>query len=383
MNSPIIQNTPSSQNEASLEAALAKQLEAIIGDVPWLRNWKVKQQAVSRDVGWDISASIPLPNGNTAELLVECKAEPRPSLFSTIVERRFDKSGAVHSAIPVLAAPFIGPRMAEVCWSRNWSWFDLAGNCRINVPDAFYIERTGRERLGPAPKPMVNLSRWESARILRVLLAPDNAGIAWTQRLLLNHMGSQPNGLPGASTGLINKVIRSLRDDQFVEEQAKGGFKLKDPIGLLAAWREAYRFDKHRRRGYFTLLQGRQLHEALARFESHTGGHVAYAVYSAAAIQAPNVRQPKTWLYVGSQFEEQFRSIVEAKPVDSGENLVVLFPADDHVFYLQEAEGDGLPCTNPVQTCIDLYKVGGRGEEAAQSILEQKLKPAWHLAGIL
>jgi hypothetical protein len=35
------------------------------------------------------------------------------------------------------------------------------------------------------------------------------------------------------------------------------------------------------------------------------------------------------------------------------------------------------PCTNPVQTYVDLVKAGGRGEEAAEAILEQRLKPAW------
>ena len=69
----------------------------------------------------------------------------------------------------------------------------------------------------------------------------------------------------------------------------------------------------------------------------------------------------------------------------SGENLVVLIPNDEGVFYL----GDGgmvsdhrLACTNAVQTYVDLWHCGGRGQEAAEALLEQRLKPAWKAEGL-
>jgi hypothetical protein len=89
-------------------------------------------------------------------------------------------------------------------------------------------------------------------------------------------------------------VVRHLHDEAFIEKLPDGGFKLRAPVELLKAWREAYRFDRHQHRGYFTLLQGRRLQEALAKLESLTGGHAAYAAFSAADFQAPHVRQPKT-----------------------------------------------------------------------------------------
>ena len=91
-----------------------------------------------------------------------------------------------------------------------------------------------------------------------------------------------------------------------MEELKDGGFGLRDPLGLLAAWREAYRFDRHQRRSYFTLLPERRLEEKLASLESVTGGHAAYAAFSAADFQAPHVRQPKTWLFVGAEWEDEY-----------------------------------------------------------------------------
>jgi hypothetical protein len=68
---------------------------------------------------------------------------------------------------------------------------------------------------------------------------------------------------------------------------------------------------------------------------------------------------------------------MEAKPVDSGENLVVLIPDDRGVFYRVETGSQRLVCTNAVQTYVDLAHAGGRGEEAAEAILRQRLIPAW------
>jgi hypothetical protein len=363
---------------AALERALAQKLRELLAGVSWLKDWQVEGVPMDDRRGFDIIAALPLPHGSKAELRVVCKANPRPSQFPLI--RAQDHSGSQGKRPPqvwVVSAPHISSRMAQLCREHGWSWFDLAGNCYLNVPNAFLLERIGLKPVHAPPRSTANLGTAEAGRIVRALLAPDNAGQKWTQRDLQLHV--QPN----VSIGLVNKVARHLREEAFVEESADGGFKLRDPLGLLTAWRGAYRFDRHQRRGYFTLLQGRRLQEALAKLESITGGHAAYAAFSAAEFQAPHVRQPKTWLYVGAEWEDEFRNVTEAKLVDSGENLVVLIPDDNGVFYLQEGESGRLVSTNPVQTYVDLCHCGGRGEEAAEALLEQNLKRAWKARGLL
>jgi hypothetical protein len=190
------------------------------------------------------------------------------------------------------------------------------------------------------------------------------------------------------SLGLVNKVVRHLRDEGFVEDLGKKGLRLKDPRGLLDAWDAAYRFDRHQRLSYFTLLKKAELTRALSRLNTESGGFVAYASFSAAELQAPYVRQAKTWIYLTDQYLDALERHTEAKPVDSGENIVVLIPEDIGVFisfgddsdpYVGE---DRIGATDPAQTYIDLHHSGGRGEEAAQAILDQKLLPAWRAAGL-
>jgi hypothetical protein len=68
---------------------------------------------------------------------------------------------------------------------------------------------------------------------------------------------------------------------------------------------------------------------------------------------------------------------MEAKPVDSGENLVILIPDGGGVFYGAGTGPQRLACTNAVQTDVEVADAGGRGEEAAEAILRQRLIPAW------
>ena len=364
----------------ALEKEFATKLREILSSIPWLDHANVEHVGTAKDVGYDVRATFSLPSGGNAVLCVECKAELRLSQFAAFAERKFTAPGRPKALVPVLALPSVSPRLAELCAERGWGWIDLAGNYQLDVPGFLHLQRLGNPPVHRNPPPTANLSTVEAARIMRVLLSPHNGGMRWTQREMQQHC--QPN----VSLGLVNKVVRHLREEAFIDVGDDGGFRLRDPMGLLAAWRRAYRFDRHQRRAYFSLLQGRRLQEALAKLGSLTGQHAVYAAFSAADFQAPHVRQPKTWLFVGEDFEDKFCEVAEAKPVDSGENIIVLIPDDSGVFYEQVGGFMGeprLPCTNPVQTYVDLCSVGSRGEEAADALLEQNLKPEWLHRGLL
>lgn len=360
----------------ALEKALAEKLKQLLSAVEWLHDWRVEQLEGASEAGFDLLATLSLPSGGRAALCVECKRELRPSVFRMIAEKSFSPKGRPKVVVPVLALPSVSPRVAELCEEHGWSWFDLAGNHRLDVPGVLRLEHRGKEPVHELPLAKANLGTLEAARVIRALLLPEHAGMRWTQREI--QMECQPK----VSLGLVNKVVRYLRDEAFIELSKDGGFKLRDPVKLLFAWRDAYRFDRNDQRGFFTLLQGKRLHDVLAKLRSFNNGHVVYAVFSAAEFQAPHVRQPKTWLYVSPSVEDEFRVRLEAKTVDSGENLIVLTPADEGVFYQLDNANNRLACTNAVQTYVDLYHAGGRGEEAAEALLEQRLKPDWKSQGL-
>jgi hypothetical protein len=88
------------------------------------------------------------------------------------------------------------------------------------------------------------------------------------------------------------------------------------------------------------------------------------------SLLAMAVRQPLTWVCLGGRFETAFQSAMEAKPVGSGENLVVPVPDDNGVFY--GAETTRMACTTAVQIYVDLAHAGGRGEEAAKTAWDRR-----------
>ena len=103
-------------NGAALEKALAQRLRELLGGVAWLKGWQVEIDPTEYRTGPDIKATLPLPNGGKAELWVVCKSNPRP--YQIAYDRTQDlpsPQSKRQNRVWVLAAPFISPRMAQLC----------------------------------------------------------------------------------------------------------------------------------------------------------------------------------------------------------------------------------------------------------------------------
>src|SRR6266567_4055155 len=198
----------------ALEKALAAKLRELLGGVAWLRGWRVEHVGGAKDAGFDLLATLPLPSGGKAALCVECKQELRPSMFRMLADRIFSPAGRPQVVVRVLALPSVSRRVAELCVEHGWSWFDLAGNHRLDIPGLLHLQHTGNEPVHERPRPTANLSTPEAGRVIRALLAPENAGMRWTQWEM------QKECSPKVSIGLINKVVRHLREEAFIEESS-------------------------------------------------------------------------------------------------------------------------------------------------------------------
>lgn len=367
-------------NNQEIESKLIDQLKHLLASIPWLGDVDVSDADRASALGYDWKVNVPLGNGNKAILLVEGKAFPRPSQFPAVNQRSSFHGDRHSTEIPVLAAPRISPRMAELCDQHGWGWFDLAGNCKISAPNLLHIERSGNAPVQVNDPAEANLSTTESARVVRALLTDEDPSRKWTQRSLREAC------TPNVSLGLVNKVVRYLKDQAYLTDAESGrGFKMHDPLGLLKEWSQHYRFDQHLRHDYFTLLKPSAVYKRLSESLSKKEAQYALSVFSAAAEQAAHVRgELRLWLYIEGRILELFEEIAEVKSVTSGANIVVLIPQDTGVFSgKQSSPSLQIACTHPVQTYIDLKKAGGRGEEAAEALLEQKIKPVWKEANLV
>jgi hypothetical protein len=67
---------------------------------------------------------------------------------------------------------------------------------------------------------------------------------------------------------------------------------------------------------------------------------------------------------------------LELKPVPSGANVNLITPYDDGVLHGAETKGNAR-VTSPVQTCLDLRQIKGRGEAPADLLKQQATQPSW------
>jgi hypothetical protein len=152
------------------------------------------------------------------------------------------------------------------------------------------------------------------------------------------------------------------------------------PEVLLLEWAKNYRFERNKATRFYSILPARELEAKLAEIVNELEGmpncEAAFASFSAAVRIKPYVRQHRQYLYLKGDISLITKPL-ELKDVSSGENVVVLEPYDDGVFYQAQRQEDGGICTGPVQTYLDVNASGGRGPEAAEHILATVLRKRW------
>jgi hypothetical protein len=66
----------------------------------------------------------------------------------------------------------------------------------------------------------------------------------------------------------------------------------------------------------------------------------------------------------------------DLKEVESGANVMLLGPYDEGVFYGTQVIDD-IRIVSPIQIYLDLKSYKGGGEEAAEALLREAIKPEW------
>jgi hypothetical protein len=128
---------------SALERDPAWVLRELLSRVSWLEHWNI-EPVKAADGSWDLKRFGPILCGGKAVLCVECKGlNFQPIQFWSMGQPSL-LSGRNASA-KVLGMPRVSPRMAALCQTHGWSWFDVAGNCRLEIPGVLLIERAGNE----------------------------------------------------------------------------------------------------------------------------------------------------------------------------------------------------------------------------------------------
>jgi hypothetical protein len=351
------------RNEKNIENAAKAALLSCLSKIPFLKVTEIQQSSgETTDRLFEITAKIKFTN-EVLSLIAGVKSSGQPRLARDAVNQMLRYKNNVPHAYFVFIAPYISPKAAEICESEGVGYLDLSGNCLLSF-DKVFIQKTDYPNQYKEKRELKSLYTPKAERILRVLLC--NPGKNWKIKELSVESG--------VSIGQASNVKKILFDREFISGK-RGGFSLKDPVGLLREWAENYDYRKNKVQEFYSLKSVTDIENALAAYFNDRKIKYALTGFSGAARIETAVRYNKAMVYAASLTEEAF-SAVSLKTVKSGGNLLLFTPYDDGVFYGSSRVKE-IQVVSEIQLYLDLKGFRGRGEEAAEVLYERVVDKAW------
>jgi hypothetical protein len=265
---------------------------------------------------------------------------------------------------PIFIAPYLSEDARALCVDNEVSYLDFEGNARIVFP-GFFLSRSVAGKPPAERRELRSLFKPKSASVLRTMLRDPSK--RWRVADLA--------GASLVSVGHVSNVRNSLLDRGWAEVSEEGVY-LSNPDGLLEAWREDYAPPSGERRAFYTTLHGAAFEDAIRKWGTALAhdGLAILSSFSAANWLAPYARTGTHYFYADVEGVERLRQFLNLSPAGRGENVVVTVFDDLAVFSDSVEAADGIHCTSPVQTYLDLYASGERGREAAEHLRQERLK---------
>ncbi|HAM52094.1 MAG TPA: hypothetical protein DCP92_15920 [Nitrospiraceae bacterium] len=345
------------KEQSDVETTAQEALKGVLDKVPFLKVNSIERERDGVDILVNLSA-----DNKKQELLVEVKSNGQPRMARDAVNQLIRYRSAYPDAYLLFMAPYISPQAADICMKDGVGYLDFAGNCYLSFGQV-YIEQTGNPNPFRTRRDLVSLFSPKSSRVLRVLL--NNSGRVWKTQDLADEAR--------VSLGQVANVKKSLLDREWITKQ--DGFSLSEPWKLLEEWANVYTYRKNEVRNYYSLKSIPEIESDLAQVCKTKSIEYALTGFSGAARFAPAVRYTRAMAYVYNT-REDVASLLNLKEVETGANVTLLGPYDEGVFCgTQEIED--IRVVSPLQIYLDLKGYKGRGEEAAEVILRDVIKPKW------
>lgn len=357
------------------EAQAIAALEELLRTIPGLDIDDIYREFMTPQAG-EVDARMDFHHGDRHyTMIVEVKRQSQPRYVRNAIYQlrnyvtHFDQS--VHhnrygALIPMLIAPYLSLESRTICDKHNVAYLDLYGNAHLTF-DAVHIDRAVAEKPKSESRSLRSIFSPKAAQILRLMLR--DPSYAWRVTELAEQAG--------VSLGHVSNVRKALLDREWVEEHDDGVILAKPEV-LLEAWRSNYRSPAGDSIKGYTHLHGSELQERL-RGCLNANDYAPKAVlshHSAANWIAPFGRVQTHKFYADDEGAERLSQVLHISPAGKGANVTIRVPRDQGVIRDAIEPVDGIYCTSPVQTYLDLWSGNGRDKEAATFLKEEALQ--WH-----
>jgi hypothetical protein len=177
------------------------------------------------------------------------------------------------------------------------------------------------------------------------------------------------------SIGLVSKVKQKLIEEAYLEERNRL-LQVRDAAKLLQDWAAHYR-PRVKPVQLFATTRPADTEVRIAEWCRQKKIAYAFTQLSGAWRYAPMVRYDRSIAYIDKIIASEanltaIKAHIDAREVDSGANCI-LWITDDPAVFIDTREINAVNVVAPIQLYLDLKVLPGRGEEAAQEILEKQL----------
>ena len=332
--------------------------------IPFVSILEIKSIDKKGEESVDFSVNISI-DGRVRTLYVEVKSNGQPKFARESVNVLLRVCGQKVNSYGIFCAPYISSESSEICRCNNVGYLDFSGNCHLSF-DNIFVENSGNANQFSEKREMRTIFSAKATRILRVILNDP------LKKRITTELASEAR----VSAGLVANIRKLLRNKEFIQEYEDGGFSLIKPDKLLSEWTENYSFRDNKIYEYYSLDDAMDAEKKLVKMFERKKITYALTGFSGSLRLAPAViGQNKTMAYI-SGLEEKLMTEMNLKKVDSGGNVFLVIPYDEGVFY-GNIEKDGFNVVSPIQLYLDLKSNRGRGEEAAEFLLNQVIRKLW------
>lgn len=339
-------------------------LRELLAELPTIRMENLEVDLRGPDRGVDILAHLNVYD-RPHVLVCEVKSNGQPrNVRAALLQLRNYVAHLDREAVPMFIAPYLSPEAQALCKENNVAFLDLVGNARIAFDNVF-IERRVSDRPPADRRELKSLFKPKSAQVLRVLLQDPQR--AWRVTELAE--------AADVSLGHVSNVRTGLLDREWAQVSVQGLF-LSEPDALLDAWRDEYEVPEGNHLTFYTILHGSAFEQAAREVlgVSPGKGKAVFASFSAANWLAPFGRTGMQYFYADNAGLERLKERLKLSRSSKGENVIVTVPKDFGLFRDTVEPMQGAVCTSPVQTYLDLWVSGERGQEAAEHLRQEKLQ---------
>jgi Transcriptional regulator, AbiEi antitoxin, Type IV TA system len=353
-----------SLDPVNVEQQAVELLRNTLAEVPEVELVDILTEPVRQDRSTVFIARLSF-NGQRRTIVAEVKVSGQPRHVQTaLFQLRRYVEGQQESVVPVVVAPYLSEDARALCTESKVGFLDFEGNASIRFP-GFFLSREVAGKPPAERRELRSLFKPKSAQVMRTMLRDP------TRQWRVADLAKESF----VSMGHVSNVRSSLLDRTWAAV-SDGGLFLSDPNGLLDTWREAYVPPAGERRTFYTTLHGSALEAALRAYGTAPApdGVAILSSFSAANWLAPYARTGTHYFYADPAGVDRMRTLLKLSTAARGENVVITELDDAGVFHDAVEPTDGIQCTSPVQTYLDLYTAGDRGREAAEHLRHERLQ---------